>query len=147
VLIFYFVHPSTNWCPSLQAIEKPSWSLWLDLNMKCTTQLRNLTYNCMCGVQRWGSHSKIMLTTIIEHGMSPCNLLCNLLSTFLHLNLFKLDITNGLNTYWLKTFQRRKIIIIILNMFYKENFTLKWYGIGFRSVTQHLKVIHFKFRL
>jgi hypothetical protein len=34
----------------------------------------------------WGTelvnHSKITLSAIIEHGMSPCNLLCDLLSTF-----------------------------------------------------------------
>ena len=28
--------------------------------------LRDLTDNCMCGVQRWGSHSWIMLNTIIS---------------------------------------------------------------------------------
>ena len=80
---------------------------------------RDLTDNCMCGVQRWGSQSKIMLTTMIEHRMSPCNLLCDLLSTFLHLNLFRLAKTKGL----LQAFQ----------MFYKQNSTLTLWGIVFRS--------------
>jgi hypothetical protein len=73
----------------------------------------NVLYTqCMCGVQRWGSHSKIMLDTIIAHRVSPCNFLCDLLSTFLLLKLFRLTITKRLvvivvviNSYWLKTCQ------------------------------------------
>ena len=39
--------------------------------------------------------NNIMLNTIIEHRVSPCNLFCK----FLLLNLFRLAITKGLNTY------------------------------------------------
>jgi hypothetical protein len=76
----------------------------VDLCLKCTARLRDLTVNCMCGEQRRGSHSRIMLNTIIVHRVSPYNLLCDLLSTFLLLNLFRLAITKGLNTYWFNTF-------------------------------------------
>jgi hypothetical protein len=66
---FIYFYPSTNRCPSLWGIKKPPWSLWL----KFTTRLRDLTDNCMCGVQRWGSHSTIMVNTIMAHRVSPCN--------------------------------------------------------------------------
>ena len=36
---------------------------------------------------------------VIAHTLRPCNLLCEMLSTFLLLNLFRLSITKGLNTY------------------------------------------------
>ena len=95
---FYFLPIyCTNRCPSLRGIGKPPWSLWFNLCLKFTARLRDLTDNCMCGVQRWCSHSKIMLNTV-----SPCNLLCDLLSKCLILNLFRHPITKGLNTYWLK---------------------------------------------
>ena len=79
---FLHFYPSTNRCLSLRGIGKPPWSLWLNLCLKFTARLWVLTDNCMSGVERWGSHSKIMFNTII-----PCNLLCYLLSTFLLLNL------------------------------------------------------------
>ena len=88
----WFFYPSTNRCP-LWTIGKPPWSLWLNLYFKFIAWLRDLTDKCICGVQRWGSHLKIMLNTIIEHRMSPCNLLCDMLSTFILLNLFRLTIT------------------------------------------------------
>ena len=102
--IFYsvqvsFFYPSTNSCHYSWGIGKLPWSFRLDLCLTFSARLRDLTDNCTCGVQRWGSHSKVMLNTII------CNSLCDLLSTFLLLNLFRLAITKGLNTYWLKTFQ------------------------------------------
>ena len=53
-------------------------SLWLNLCLKCTARLRDLSVICMCVVQIWVSHSKIMLNTIIAHRVSPCNLLCDL---------------------------------------------------------------------
>ena len=74
-------YPSTNRCPSLRGIGKPPWSLWLNLILKFTD-------NCMCGVQRWGSYSKVMLNTIIAHRVSPCNLLWELLSTFVLFRLY-----------------------------------------------------------
>ena len=101
-----------------KALKKPTWSFSLNLYLKCTAQLRDLTDNCMCGVQRWDCHWKIMLNTIIAHRLSQCNLLCNLLSTFLLLNLFRLTITKGLNTYWLKTLQ-----VFVFNSFVKHNST------------------------
>jgi hypothetical protein len=41
----------------------------------------------------------VMLNTIIAHRVSPCNLLRDLLSNLLLLNVFRLSITKGLNTY------------------------------------------------
>ena len=46
-------YPSTNRCRSSQGIGKHPWSLWLwNLCLKFTARLRDLTDNCMCGVQR-----------------------------------------------------------------------------------------------
>ena len=42
-------------CP-LRGTGKPPWSLWLNLFLKFTAWLKDLTDHCMCGVQRWGSH-------------------------------------------------------------------------------------------
>jgi hypothetical protein len=103
--VCFFFYPSTNRCPSLWDSIKPPWSLWLNLCLKFSCRLMDLTDTCMCGVQRWGSHSKIMFNTIIAHRVSPWNLFCDLLSTFLLLKLFRLAIKMGLNTYWFKTFQ------------------------------------------
>ena len=90
-------HLPTSTSPSSQGVGKP---LWLILCLKFTTRLRDLPDNCMCWVQRWGSHSNIMLiNTIIAHRVSPLNL-CDLLSKCVVLNLFRLAITNGWNTYW-----------------------------------------------
>ena len=125
--------------PSLQGIRKPPWSLWLNLCLNFTARLRDLTDNCMCGVQRWVSHSKIMLNTII--GVSPCNILCDLLSKFLILNLFRLAITKGLITYWLKTFQLF-ISDEFVNIYLKHNSTLTLWGI-----THHLNLIKHIFNL
>ena len=69
--ICFFFYLSNYRCPSLRCIGKPHRSLWLNLCLKCTARLRDLTDNCMCRVQRWGSHSKIMLNTIIAHRVSP----------------------------------------------------------------------------
>ena len=92
-------YPSTNRSPSLRGNEKPPWSLGLNLYLKFTVRLRDLTGNCMCGLQRLGSYSKIMLNTITADRVNPCNLLCVLLSNFLRLKWFRLGITKGLNTY------------------------------------------------
>ena len=93
----------------------------------------------MCGVQRWGSHKEIMLDTIIAHRVSPCNLLCALLSKCLTLNWCRLAITKGLNT-WLKTFQ----LLIFLNSFVKEidkhNSSLTLWGTVCRPVTNTSQV-------
>ena len=97
---FKVFYTPTKRCP-LRDIEKPSWSLWLNLCLKFTAQLRDLTDNCMCGLQRRSSHSKIKLNIIIAHRISPYNLLYDLLSKCILLNLFRLAITKGLNTYWL----------------------------------------------
>jgi hypothetical protein len=77
ILHLFFTH--------MQGIGKPPWSLWLNLYLKFTTRLRDLT---VCERYRNG--------VVIQ---SPCNLLCDLLSTLLLLNLFRLAITKGLNTY------------------------------------------------
>ena len=50
-----YFHSSTNRWPSLYSIQKLPWSLWSNLCLKFTARLRDLTDNCMCGVQRWGS--------------------------------------------------------------------------------------------
>jgi hypothetical protein len=60
--------------PLLWGIGKPPWSFWLNLCLIFTARLKDLTDNCMCEVQRWGSQLKIMLNTIIAHSVSPCNL-------------------------------------------------------------------------
>jgi hypothetical protein len=101
--IFLF-YTNTNRCPSLWGIRKPPWSLCLNLCLEFTAWLRCIIDNCMCGKQRWGSISKITLhnyCTMSEY----MQLLCALLITFLLINIFRLTITKGLNTYWLKTFQ------------------------------------------
>jgi hypothetical protein len=96
---------STNRCPSLNGFGKHSWSFWLNLCLKFTAGLRDLTDVCVgYRIQKQGSQSKILLNTSIAHRVSPCNVLCDLLSTFLLLNLFRLAITKGLKTYCLKTF-------------------------------------------
>ena len=107
----------------LRCIENLPMSLWLNLWLKYATRLRDLTYHFMCGVQRWGSYSKIMLTTTIEHGISPCNL-CDLLSTFLLLYLFMVEylLTQDISIF----------------LFYKQNSTLTLWGIECRSVTHNL---------
>jgi hypothetical protein len=123
-----FFYPSTNRCTSLRSIRKPPWSFWLNLCLKFTARLRDLTDNCMCGVQRRGSHSKIIFNTLFAQRVSPCNLLCDLLSTFLLLNVFRFAMATSLNTYWLKTFQ-----LFIFNSFVKvakkHNSTLTLWGI------------------
>ena len=63
-ICFFLFYPSTNRCPSFQGIGKPPSSLWLNLCKKFTAQLKDLTDICMCGVQKLGSHSKIMLNTM-----------------------------------------------------------------------------------
>ena len=83
---FYMFYTPTNRFPSLQGIGKPPWSLWLNLCLQFSVQLWDLTDNCMCGVQRLGSNSKIMFNTIIAHRVSPCNLISDSLSTLLLLN-------------------------------------------------------------
>jgi hypothetical protein len=84
-------------CPSLLGIGKPPWQLWLNRCSKFTARLRDLTDNCICRVQRGGSHSKFMLNSIIAHRISPCNVLCDLFNTFLLLlNLYRM--------MWLNTF-------------------------------------------
>ena len=140
VCLFY---PSTNRCPFLQGIGKPPRSLWLNLCLKCIAWLIDLTDNCMCGVQRWGSYSKIMLNTIIAHRMSPCNLLYDLLSTFLLLNVFRLSITKGLNMYWLKTFQ---LFIFYSFVNISKNIIPLWHY-WVLCVTQHLNLSNFKLGL
>ena len=66
-------YPSDNRCPSLRGIGKPPWSLWLNLCLKFTLRLRDFTDNCMCGVQRRGSHKKITLNSAHSETMQ---LLC-----------------------------------------------------------------------
>ena len=100
-------------------IGKPPWSLWLYLCLKFTAQLRDLTDNCMCEVQT------------VAH--SPCNLLCDLLSTVLLLNLFRLEITKGLNTYSF-------LFLYICKNVQKHKSTLTLWGILCRPVTQHLNL-------
>ena len=75
---FFYFYSSTY-----RGIWKTPWTLWLNLCLQFITRLRNLTDNCICWVQRGGSHSKIKLNTIIAHRVSPCNLLCDLLSKLL----------------------------------------------------------------
>jgi hypothetical protein len=75
----------------------------------------------------------------------PCNLICDLFSTFLLLNVFWLAITKGMNIYSLKTFQ-----LFIFNSFvkfYKHNSTLTLWDIVCRPVKTNLNLIHFKFSL
>ena len=72
----FIFSPSTNRCPSLRG--KPPWSLWLNQCLKFTARLRDLTDNGMCEVQRLGSH--------------PYNVLYDLVSKCLLLNLFRLAI-------------------------------------------------------
>ena len=69
-----------------------------------------------------------MLNTIIAHRVSPYNLLCDLLSTFLLLNLFRLAKTRVLNTYWLKTFQLSIFIHLLMFCFEKHTSTLTLWG-------------------
>ena len=92
----FFLQIGALLCEALENLPK---SLSLNLCLIFTAQLRNLTDNCICGVQRCGSLSQI---TIIAHRVSPCNLLYDfndLLSIFLLLKLFRLGITKGLNIY------------------------------------------------
>jgi hypothetical protein len=122
--------PAFFFLPIYQSVPfffvKSPWSLGLNLCLKFTDRLRDLTDNCMCGLQRWACHSKIMLNTIIVHRVSPCNLLCDLLSKPLLLNLFWFAIRMGLNTYWLKTLQ---LFILYSKEFQEHNFTLTLWGI------------------
>ena len=62
--------------------------------------------------------------TSISHSGSSCNLLWELLSKCLLLNLLRLAITKGMNTYWLKTFQ-----LFVLNSFVNisKNIILLWH--------------------
>ena len=60
-------------------------------------------YNYLYVCERWGGHSKMTLNTIIAHRVIPCNLLCDLLSTFLLLNVFGKSMwkkSKGVNTFW-----------------------------------------------
>jgi hypothetical protein len=63
-----------------------------------------------------------MLNTIIAHRVNPCNLLCDLLNTFLPLKLFRLVITKGLNTVAYESIHPLGIFPILLS--YKLE--LKW---------------------
>ena len=67
---FLNVYPSTNRCPSFCDTLENTPGLWLNLCLKFTALLRDLTDNCMCGVHRWGSSFKIMFETIIAHSES-----------------------------------------------------------------------------
>ena len=76
--------------------------------------------------------------------MRPCNLLCDLLSTFLLLNLFWLAITKGLNTYWPETIQ----LFFFFNQFEerkhrKHNSILTRWVIVYRPVAKTSKLNHF----
>ena len=141
---YFLFYPSNESCPSLRSIGKPPWSLWLNPCLKFTAWLRDLTDNCICGVQRLGSHSKIILNTIIAHRVNPCNVLCE--KHIWLLNLFRLAITKGLNTYWLKTLQLF-IFLLIRKHLEKHNYTLTLCGIVCRPMAQNLNLIYFKFRL
>ena len=91
-------------------------------------------------------NGRILLNTIIAHGVSPCTLLYDLLSTFLLLNLFRLAITKGFNTYWLKIYQLF-IFVLICKHFEKQfHFDIMGYCVC-DTVTQHPNVFLFKFRL
>jgi hypothetical protein len=49
--LHFIFYTSTNRCPSLWGIEKPPWSLWLNLCLKCTSWLRELTDHCVWGTE------------------------------------------------------------------------------------------------
>jgi hypothetical protein len=57
-LIFFTHLPIGALCEALE-------NLPVFMFLKFTARLRDLTDNCVCGVQRWGSQSKIMLNTFI----------------------------------------------------------------------------------
>jgi hypothetical protein len=109
---FYLTHLPIG---ALLCIGKPPCSLWFDQCLKSTAWLRDLTDNCTVCV---GYRDEVVIQKVVVHvklyycTQSLCNLLCDLLSTCLPLNVFRLAITKGLNTYWLKTFQ-----LFILNSF------------------------------
>jgi hypothetical protein len=109
---FYF-YPSTNRWPSLQGIGKPSWSLLLNLCLKFTAWPRDLTIICMCGIQRWGSHSKIMLNHYCIQSESMQFIMW--LVKHIFTPELRLAITKWLNTYWLKTFW----VLFFINLFQK----------------------------
>jgi hypothetical protein len=64
-------------------------------------------------------------------------LLCNLFSKYFLLNLFRLAITKGLNTYWLKTFQ-----IFIYNELVKNSKNIPYWRYNVcRPVTQNVEKV------
>jgi hypothetical protein len=123
----------------LRGIGKPPWSLWLwNLCLKFTTQLRDLTDNCMCGVQRWGSQSKILLTTIIAHRVSPCKLLCFVKQMFTPELTWSCQ-NKGVDYFLTEDISAFHVLLIC-------TLTLTLWGIMW-SMIQNLNVINIIFRL